>query len=86
MESWVGPVYFVIFSYWGGPVPYLELFGGGPVKWNTLYVSLFRRSPNKIDVVDSIKWKLQYLDQYQLPGNVPSVLIDSVKEREEGKF
>ena len=37
MESWVGPVYFVIFSYWGGPVPYLELFGGGPVKKNTLY-------------------------------------------------
>ena len=32
MESWVGPVYLVIFSYWGGPVPYLELFGGGPVK------------------------------------------------------
>ena len=38
MESWVGPVYFVIFSYWGGPVPYLELFGGGPVKRNTLYM------------------------------------------------
>ena len=38
MESWVGPVYFVIFSYWGGPVPYLELFGGGPVKKNTLYI------------------------------------------------
>ena len=37
MESWVGPVYFVIFSYWGGPVPYLELFGGRPVKKNTLY-------------------------------------------------
>ena len=26
------PVNLVIFSYWGGPVPYLELFGGGPVK------------------------------------------------------
>ena len=38
MESWVGPVYLVIFSYWGGPVPYLELFGGGPVKKNTLYI------------------------------------------------
>ena len=38
MESWVGPVYFVIFSYWRGPVPYLDLFGGGPVKKNTLYI------------------------------------------------
>ena len=33
------PVNLVIFSYWGGPVPYLELFGVGPVKWNTLYKS-----------------------------------------------
>ena len=34
--SWVGPVYLVIFSCWGGPVPYLELFWVGPVKKTTL--------------------------------------------------
>ena len=38
MESWVGPVYLVICFLLGGPVPYLELFGGGPVKRNTLYM------------------------------------------------
>ena len=37
--SWVGPVYLVIFSCWGGPVPYLELFWAGPVKKTTLYAS-----------------------------------------------
>ena len=36
--SYVGPVYLVIFSCWGGPVPYLELFWVGPVKKTTLYV------------------------------------------------
>ena len=35
--SCVGPVYLVIFCYWVGPVPYLELFGVGPVEKNTLY-------------------------------------------------
>ena len=30
-------VYLVIFCYWVGPVPYLELFGAGPVEKNTLY-------------------------------------------------
>ena len=35
--SYVGPVYLVIFSCWGGPVPYLELFWVGPVKKTTLY-------------------------------------------------
>ena len=34
---WVGPVYLVIFCYWVGPVPYLELFWAGPVKKVTLY-------------------------------------------------
>ena len=34
---WMGPVYLVIFCYWVGPVPYLELFGAGPVEKNTLY-------------------------------------------------
>ena len=34
----MGPVYLVIFCYWVGPVPYLELFGVGPVEKNTLYV------------------------------------------------
>ena len=38
--SWVGPVYLVIFSCWGGPVPYLELFWVGPVKKTTLYIWL----------------------------------------------
>ena len=33
----MGPVYLVIFCYWVGPVPYLELFGAGPVEKNTLY-------------------------------------------------
>ena len=33
---WMGPVYLVIFCYWVGPVPYLELFGVGPVEKNTL--------------------------------------------------
>ena len=33
----MGPVYLVIFCYWVGPVPYLELFGVGPVEKNTLY-------------------------------------------------
>ena len=33
---WMGPVYLVIFCYWVGPVPYLELFGAGPVEKNTL--------------------------------------------------
>ena len=28
----------VIFLYWVGPVPYLELFGAGPVEKNTLYI------------------------------------------------
>ena len=32
------PVNLVIFLYWGGPVPYLELFWVGPVKENTLYL------------------------------------------------
>ena len=36
--SCVGPVYLVIFCYWVGPVPYLELFGVGPVEKNTLYI------------------------------------------------
>ena len=36
-RSWVGPVYLVSFSCWGGPVPYLELFWVGPVKKTTLY-------------------------------------------------
>ena len=27
-------MYLVIFSCWVGPVPYLELFGAGPVKKN----------------------------------------------------
>ena len=31
----MGPVYLVIFCYWVGPVPYLELFGAGPVEKNT---------------------------------------------------
>ena len=30
-------MYLVIFCYWVGPVPYLELFGAGPVEKNTLY-------------------------------------------------
>ena len=30
-------MYLVIFCYWVGPVPYLELFGVGPVEKNTLY-------------------------------------------------
>ena len=34
----MGPVYLVIFCYWVGPVPYLELFGAGPVEKNTLYM------------------------------------------------
>ena len=34
----MGPVYLVIFCYWVGPVPYLELFGAGPVEKNTLYI------------------------------------------------
>ena len=33
-------MYLVIFCYWVGPVPYLELFGAGPVEKNTLYVYL----------------------------------------------
>ena len=33
-------MYLVIFCYWVGPVPYLELFGVGPVEKNTLYYSL----------------------------------------------
>ena len=33
-------MYLVIFCYWVGPVPYLELFGVGPVEKNTLYVLL----------------------------------------------
>ena len=36
----MGPVYLVIFCYWVGPVPYLELFGVGPVEKNTLYLVL----------------------------------------------
>ena len=32
--SWVGPVYLGIFSCWGVPVPYLELFWVLPVKKN----------------------------------------------------
>ena len=35
--SYVGPLYLVIFSCWGGPVPHLELFWVGPVKKTTLY-------------------------------------------------
>ena len=31
-------MYLVIFCYWVGPVPYLELFGAGPVEKNTLYI------------------------------------------------
>ena len=38
--SCVGPVYLVIFCYWVGPVPYLELFGVGPVEKNTLYIEI----------------------------------------------
>ena len=30
----------VIFLYWVGPVPYLELFWAGPVKINTLYIEV----------------------------------------------
>ena len=30
-------MYLVIFCYWVGPVPYLELFGAGPAEKNTLY-------------------------------------------------
>ena len=37
--SCVGPVYLVIFCYWVGPVPYLELYGVGPVEKNTLYIT-----------------------------------------------
>ena len=32
-------MYLVIFCYWVGPVPYLELFGAGPVEKNTLYIA-----------------------------------------------
>ena len=32
------PVNLVIFLYWVGPVPYLELFWVGPVKKTTLYL------------------------------------------------
>ena len=34
-------MYLVIFCYWVGPVPYLELFGAGPVEKNTLYFRNF---------------------------------------------
>ena len=37
----MGPVYLVIFSCWGGPIPYLELFWVGPVKKTTLYKIYF---------------------------------------------
>ena len=40
----VGPVYLVIFCYWVGPVPYLELFGAGPVEKNTLYIYVMATS------------------------------------------
>ena len=39
----MGPVYLVIFCYWVGPVPYLELFGAGPVEKNTLYDKNFKQ-------------------------------------------
>ena len=41
----MGPVYLVIFCYWVGPVPYLELFGAGPVEKNTLYIYFNAKHP-----------------------------------------
>ena len=38
-------MYLVIFCYWVGPVPYLELFGVGPVEKNTLYIKS-KHNPN----------------------------------------
>ena len=43
----MGPVYLVIFCYWVGPVPYLELFGAGPVEKNTLYSSHLSSTSSK---------------------------------------
>ena len=39
------PVNIVIFLYWVGPVPYLELFWVGPVKKITLYIFNLQISP-----------------------------------------
>ena len=44
-------MYLVIFCYWVGPVPYLELFGAGPVEKNTLYISLFNDRKEKYAVL-----------------------------------
>ena len=44
---WMGPVYLVIFCYWVGPVPYLELFGAGPVEKNTLYMPICTKFPKE---------------------------------------
>ena len=42
-------MYLVIFCYWVGPVPYLELFGAGPVEKNTLYFLLGLILPGKVN-------------------------------------
>ena len=39
-KDWVITFDSVIFCYWVGPVPYLELFGAGPVEKNTLYIGI----------------------------------------------
>ena len=96
MESWVGPVYFVIFSYWGRPVPYLELFGGGPVKKNTLQIRVHLSRPHAhmqravimltvsitITLIAHNEDRLQCLISSNLSSSSSDILITNTKEDE----
>ena len=60
----MGPVYLVIFCYWVGPVPYLELFGAGPVEKNTLYIHSSQEFHQSY-LSCEIYWKsLNHINQY----------------------